>query len=57
VFERFYKADQSRTSDESSGSGLGLALVHRIVSLHGAQVAVTSPGLGQGTTFVVRFPN
>ncbi len=56
VFERFYKADTSRTSDENTGSGLGLALVHRIVSLHGAAVAVTSPGLGQGTTFSVKFP-
>jgi signal transduction histidine kinase len=56
VFERFYKADQSRTSDESSGSGLGLALVQRIVSLHGATVSVASPGLAQGTTFRVAFP-
>jgi signal transduction histidine kinase len=55
VFERFYKADTSRTSDESSGSGLGLALVHRIVSLHGATVSVVSPGLGSGTTFAVKF--
>ncbi len=56
VFERFYKADTSRTSEENSGSGLGLALVQRIVSLHGAQVTVRSPGLGQGTTFIVGFP-
>jgi signal transduction histidine kinase len=56
VFERFYKADTSRTSEENSGSGLGLALVHRIVSLHGATVAVTSPGLGQGAVFRVEYP-
>ena len=55
VFERFYKADASRTSDENSGSGLGLALVQRIVSLHGASVSASSAGLGGGTTFTVKF--
>lgn len=57
VFERFYKAEASRSSgDGTAGSGLGLALVHRIVTLHGASVEVESPGLGRGTVFRVRFP-
>ena len=56
VFERFYKADSARSSAEVSGSGLGLALVHRIVTLHGAQVEALSPGLGKGTSMRVTWP-
>jgi len=56
VFERFYKADPSRTHAEGDGgSGLGLALVRRIVALHGGTVAALSPGLGQGTTVRVEW--
>jgi signal transduction histidine kinase len=56
VFERFYKAESARSrADTASGSGLGLALVHRIVTLHGARVEALSPGLGQGTTLRVSF--
>jgi len=56
VFERFYKAESSRTHTEAaSGSGLGLALVHRIVTLHGGRVVALSPGLGQGTTMRVEW--
>jgi signal transduction histidine kinase len=44
VFDRFYKADPSRTGT-SSGSGLGLSIVKAIVERHGGQVSVTSrPG-------------
>lgn len=55
VFERFYKAEASRTPTEGGGSGLGLALVHRIVTLHGARVEALSPGWGQGTTLRVSY--
>jgi signal transduction histidine kinase len=52
VFERFFRADRSRTG---SGNGLGLALARRIVELHGGALTVDSE-LGVGSTFTVRLP-
>ena len=54
VFERFYRADTSRTRT-AGGSGLGLSIVASLVAAHGGTVAVeTAPG--QGATFLVRLP-
>jgi two-component system heavy metal sensor histidine kinase CusS len=56
VFDRFYRADPSRTNGASaSGStGLGLAIVRTIMELHGGKVhAEREP---QGTRFVLTFP-
>jgi signal transduction histidine kinase len=54
VFERFFKADRAR-GREAGGSGLGLALVRRIVELHGGAAGLRSaPGVG--TTFSVTLP-
>ncbi len=55
IFERFYKADSSRTQTNTSGSGLGLALVHEITTLHKGIIQVTST-LNSGTTFELSFP-
>lgn len=52
IFDRFYKADQSRSTP---GTGLGLTISQRIVSLHGGTIAVEST-LGAGSTFCVRLP-
>ena len=52
VFDRFYRAESSRTSD---GAGLGLALVKSIVELHGGSAAIQSQ-VGQGTTVKLIFP-
>jgi two-component system phosphate regulon sensor histidine kinase PhoR len=52
IFERFYKADQSRSS---LGSGLGLALVKHTVEGHGGQVRVESVQ-GQGSRFSFTIP-
>ncbi|MDQ0870370.1 two-component system OmpR family sensor kinase [Arthrobacter sp. V1I9] len=55
VFERFYRADTSRTR-ETGGSGLGLAIVAAIVGSHGGFVRVANTD-GGGATLVVTLPN
>jgi len=56
VFDRFYKADASRTrSDTARGGGLGLAICRSIVERHGGSIAVASTP-SRGTTFTVRLP-
>ena len=52
VFDRFRQADSGRTRNYG-GLGLGLAIVHDLVRLHGGEVDVTSRGTGQGATFTV----
>jgi len=55
VFDRFRQADSSSTR-KYGGLGLGLAIVRHVVEMHGGTVAASSPGIGQGATFKVRFP-
>jgi two-component system heavy metal sensor histidine kinase CusS len=52
VFDRFYRADLSRSSE---GVGLGLALVKSITDLHGGSARLESE-VGRGTTVVLTFP-
>lgn len=54
LFERFYKADKSRTRGRS-GTGLGLAIAKNIIDAHRGNIAVKSK-LGQGTTFSFFIP-
>jgi two-component system, OmpR family, sensor kinase len=54
VFERFYRADASRTR-ASGGSGLGLSIVASLVRAHGGDVAVDSAP-GRGSVFRVVLP-
>lgn len=54
VFDRFYRADPSRTRT-GGGSGIGLALVKHLVEAHGGRVWVESQ-VGQGATFSLALP-
>ncbi|HVN14843.1 MAG TPA: HAMP domain-containing sensor histidine kinase [Anaerolineales bacterium] len=54
IFERFYKADSSRTRTKE-GSGLGLSIVKKIVDLHKGTIEVESKA-GSGATFIVCLP-
>ncbi|WP_052090755.1 sensor histidine kinase [Modestobacter caceresii] len=54
VFERFYRADASRTR-AAGGTGLGLSIVAALVEAHGGRVELhTAPG--EGATFAVHLP-
>ena len=54
VFERFYRADTSR-SQKINGSGLGLSIVKHIVEHHHGTISLQSK-MQDGTTITVRFP-
>jgi signal transduction histidine kinase/CheY-like chemotaxis protein len=55
VFEMFNQVDQSLHRAQG-GLGIGLALVRKLVEMHGGSVAAESAGLGQGSRFTVRLP-
>ena len=50
IFDRFYRADTSRTGGTGHGYGLGLALAQKIAHLHESDITVTSKK-GKGSTF------
>jgi signal transduction histidine kinase len=55
IFERFYRAEKSRTRSKATGFGLGLSITHWIVEHHGGHIEVDSKE-GQGTTFAIWLP-
>jgi two-component system OmpR family sensor kinase len=55
IFERFFRADPSRSRTSDEGSGLGLSIVDAVMRAHGGRVSVTSK-LGEGATFTLFFP-
>ena len=55
VFELFVQG-AANLDRAQGGLGIGLALVHQLVSLHGGTVSAQSAGPGQGSSFVVRLP-
>ncbi|MBM6753664.1 HAMP domain-containing histidine kinase [Lactobacillus alvi] len=56
IWERFYKADRSRMNTRYGESGIGMAIVHQLVTLHGGKIKVASK-LNKGSTFTVFFPS
>ncbi len=54
VFDRFRQADGG-TTRSYGGLGLGLAIVHDLVALHGGDITVDSDGIGRGATFTMRL--
>ena len=55
IFERFFRAEKSRTRSGTAGFGLGLSIAHWIVEQHGGKIEVSSRE-GLGTTFAVWLP-
>jgi len=55
VFERFYRADKSRSRD-AGGTGLGLSIVKHGAQFHNAKVEIES-AVGKGTAIKVVFPS
>jgi two-component system sensor histidine kinase SenX3 len=54
VFERFYRADPSRSRD-TGGTGLGLSIVKHVAKIHRGDVKLFSQ-VGVGSTFTLRVP-
>jgi signal transduction histidine kinase/CheY-like chemotaxis protein len=55
IFELFVQGD--RTLDRSEGGlGIGLAVVKKLIEMHGGQISAHSEGLGRGSTFELRLP-
>jgi len=55
IFERFYRAEKSRTRDQGTGFGLGLSITKWIVEHHGGHIQVNSKE-AEGTTFAIWLP-
>jgi signal transduction histidine kinase len=53
IFDMFAQVAPS----SGTGFGIGLALIQRIVKMHGGRVSVRSDGLGKGTVFTITLPS
>lgn len=56
VFEPFCAPEDRLEARLDSGVGLGLAMVRKLVAMHGGTVTASSPGPGRGATFVMALP-
>ena len=55
VFD-YFRQENSTSTRNTGGLGLGLAIVRHLVELHGGNIQVESPGIGKGTIFIVEIP-
>jgi len=55
IFDRFYRADSSRSKEKVDGYGLGLSIAKQITEFHKGSIDVESK-IGHGSTFIVKLP-
>jgi signal transduction histidine kinase len=55
IFDRFYRADQSRTSQSVQGYGLGLSIAKKLIEQQHGGISAASE-LGEGSMFTIRLP-
>ncbi len=56
IFDRFYRADKSRTDADGASSGLGLDIARALVEAHGGRIRASSV-IGSGTRFEIELPH
>jgi signal transduction histidine kinase len=55
IFNRFYRADESRSKSNASGYGLGLSIAKKIIDEYRGSISVKSK-IDEGTTFTIKLP-
>jgi two-component system, OmpR family, sensor histidine kinase BaeS len=56
LFDRFYRADKSRSRSNGGGSGIGLTIARHLVEVHGGRIWVKSEGEEKGSLFAFTLP-